>query len=210
MTTTELLSIFREEVSDLVAPYLWSDALVYTYIDDAQKQFCRDTYGIEDARSFTLTLAGGTEWYPLDKKILTVRGAYDSTGKPIPVLTRIEATAKRILFDGRTGSLQALVKDMQKGFLRAYPKSDAAGTVSLETTRLPETVAAGSNFEIDEQHLLNLLMWVKHRAYGNQDTETYDPVKSAEHRAAFKAYCSDSKIEQGRLTRNVAIVQMQF
>lgn len=210
MTTTELLGIFRDEVSDMLAPYLWSDALVYAYIDDAQKQFCRDAFGIEDARSFSLTLAANTEWYALSPQILTVRGAYDATtGQPIPVLTRAEASAKRLLFDGRTGALQALVKDMQKGFLRAYPKSNAAGAVSLEATRLSETVGEGDDLEIDEVHHLNLLMWVKYRAYSKQDVETYDPVKASAHRQAFKEYCNDSKIEHGRLTRNVAVVQFR-
>ena len=35
MNTTELLAIFREEVADIELPYLWSDALIYAYIDDA-------------------------------------------------------------------------------------------------------------------------------------------------------------------------------
>ena len=71
MNTTELLAVFRQEVFDLETPYLWSDALVYTYIDEAQKQFCRDTYGIEDSSSFTLAIAIGTS-----------HGAYKFTRKP--------------------------------------------------------------------------------------------------------------------------------
>jgi hypothetical protein len=210
MNTTELLGIFRDEVSDTLAPYLWSDALVYAYIDDAQKQFCRDAFGIEDARSFRLTLAANTEWYALPPQVLTLLGAYDATtGQPIPILTRAEASAKRLLFDGRTGPLRALVKDMQKGFLRAYPKSNDVGSVSLETTRLSEAVGAGDDFEIDEVHHLNLLMWVKYRAYSKQDAETYDPVKATSHKQMFADYCRESKIEHGRLTRNVAVVQFR-
>lgn len=210
MTTTELLEIFRDEVSDTVAPYLWSDALFYAYLDEAQKQFCRDAFGIEDARSFSITLAPGGEWYALSPQVLKLRGAYDATtGLPIPILSRAEVSANRLLFDGRTGELRALVKDMQKGFLRAYPKSSAAGTVSLEATRLSETVAAGDDLEIDEVHHLSLLTWVKYRAYSKQDTETYDPVKAADYKAMFKDYCDESRIEHGRLTRNVAVVQFR-
>ena len=62
MTNTELLAIFREEVSDLEVPYLWSDTLVYGYIDEAQKQFCRDTYGMLDAR--TRTFSNSTSAWP--------------------------------------------------------------------------------------------------------------------------------------------------
>ncbi len=87
MNTTELLAVFRQEVFDLETPYLWSDALVYTYIDEAQKQFCRDTYGIEDSSSFTLAIAIGTEWYAIDPRILKLRDAVDSaTGKPVDLI----------------------------------------------------------------------------------------------------------------------------
>ena len=50
MTPTELHDLLRFEVSDEEADVLWSSANLYGYIDEAQKQFCRQTYGIEDAR----------------------------------------------------------------------------------------------------------------------------------------------------------------
>ena len=46
MNSTELLGTFREEMNDLQTPYLWSDALLYRYINDAQEMFCRRTEGI--------------------------------------------------------------------------------------------------------------------------------------------------------------------
>ena len=209
MTTTELLAIFRQEVSDVKLPYLWADALAYAYIDDAQKQFCRDTYGIPDARQFTVPLVANTEWYKLDPKITEVLGAYDSNGYPIRVMTRNETAARNVIFDGRTGNVKALFKGMEKGFLRAYPVPAAADTVRLETRRLPVTVEAGDDFEIDEQHHLGLLGWVKHKAYANQDAETADPVKSDKFKAEFMAYCLKSKTEQGRLDRKVAVVKFR-
>lgn len=215
MTPAELLAVFRDEVSDKVAPYLWSDSLFYTYLDDAQKQFCRLTFGIEDARSFALTLAPGSEWYALNPQIMEILGAYDqNTGQPIPVLTRAEAVARNVRFDGRQGPLQALFKGMEKASLRAYPVTATVQAIALETRRLPNSIYYGGelktdHLEVDDQHHLNLLMWVRYRAYAKQDTETYDPVKSATHKQAFEAYCRESKIEQGRLNRNVAVVQFQ-
>lgn len=209
MDTTELLGIFREEVSDKVEPYLWSDALVYAYIDDAQKQFCRDAYGVDDARSFTIPLVVDTEWYDIDKKITEIRGIYDSRGMPIPVVTRAEANQRHVRFDGTKGRIDGLVKGMEKHALRAFPIPNVAETLTMEVRRLPNTVEAGDEFEIDEQHILNLLLWVKYRAYNMQDTETYDPVKAAEYKTLFKTYCDDSRIESGRLTRNVAVVKFR-
>jgi len=209
MDATELLGIFREEVSDKVAPYLWSDALVYAYIDDAQKQFCRETYGIQDARTFTIPLVVNTEWYDIDKRILQILGIYDSRGSKLHVVTRDEANALHVRFDGTKGKIDGFVKGLEKNALRAFPIPNTAETLTMEVLRLPVTIEAGDEFEIDEKHILNLLLWVKHKAYGMQDTETYDPVKSADYKQAFKAYCDDSRIEDGRLTRNVAVVKFR-
>ena len=56
MSPAELLALFRIDVDDLEPTYLWANTSVYGWIDDAQKQFCRLTYGIEDARTFSLSI----------------------------------------------------------------------------------------------------------------------------------------------------------
>lgn len=208
MDTTELLGIFRQEVVDLEEPRLWSDPLIYAYIDDAQKQFCRLTYGIEDARSFKLNiLADGTEWYAVDPKILKLRGAVDSaTGRDVPLIAMEKMADHGMRFDGSAGPLKALVTGLEKGFVRAYPKPNVASIVDLRTFRLPVTVESGDDFEIDDQHLLNLLLWVKARAYNVQDADGYDKRKATENKTAFEAYCAEAKVEQSRARRPVSTV----
>jgi hypothetical protein len=200
MNTTELLAVFREEVSDLAEPYLWSDTLVYRYIDDAQKQFCRDTYGIADARSFKINvLADGTEWYKLDPRILKVRTANDSlTGREIPMIPVEKMAAQGLVFDGRLGPLRALITGLEKNTVRVLPKPNLASTVELRTFRLSEEVEAGDDFEIDDQHVLPLLYWVKHKAYGKQDSEVFDKDASDRFLGDWKAYCAAAKNEQSR------------
>jgi hypothetical protein len=76
--TTELLELFRDEMADAVVPYLWSDTLVYGYIADAQRMFCRLTNGIADARTPSVTelaVVPGAEWLILSRAILKVRAA---------------------------------------------------------------------------------------------------------------------------------------
>lgn len=208
MNTTELLAVFRAEVFDTVAPYLWSDPLIYTYIDDAQKQFCRDTYGIEDARSFKLSIkADGTVWYAIDPLILKLRDAIDpATGSDVPMIAIEKMRENGMKFDGTVGPLRALVTGMEKGMVRAYPVPNVASTVELRTFRLPNDVAAGDDFEIDPQHVLPLLYWVKSKAYGVQDADAYDPKKGAENEAKWVAYCAKAKVEQSRARRPVSNV----
>ena len=48
MNATELSDYFRSQVRDEVAPYLWTDTDVLTYMNEAQKMFVRLTNGIYD------------------------------------------------------------------------------------------------------------------------------------------------------------------
>jgi hypothetical protein len=208
MNTTELLALARAELYDIETPYLWSDAMLYTYIDDAQKQFCRLTYGIEDARSFKITIkADGTEWYAIDPAILKIRDASDaSTGDDVPLIASEKMRQQGLKFDGNQGPLRALITGLEKGYVRTHPKPNTASVVELHVFRLSEDVAAGDDFEIDPQHHINLLDWVKKRAYSVQDAETSDPRKAAEHEQAFKVYCAAAKVEQSRARRPVSTV----
>lgn len=206
MTTTELLAVFREEVQDLAVPYLWSDLLIYGYINDAQKQFCRNTWGIEDARSFKVTIVAPTEWYKISPRVLRIRCATDAQGNDIPVIAVEDMAAKGMRFDGRSGPVRALVKGLEKNTLRAWPVPNAGAVIALQTFRISDDVGADDDLEIDDQHQRHLLSWVKHLAYSNQDTEILDEVAAQRHRDQFEAYCAASKTEQGRLVRPVAIV----
>ena len=207
MNTTELLAVFREEVFDMKLPYLWSDALVYGYIDDAQKQFCRYTFGIDDARNNQLNVARGVEWYEINPKITRLFAAnHATTGREIPILSLDQVISSGKVFDGSTGPIECFVKGLEKNQLRAYPVPSVAVVVNLRTQRLPNDVAAGDDFEIDEQHHRNLLDWMKYRAYQVQDAETSNQSKADKHQAIFIQYCRDSKTEQGRMRRPVAVV----
>lgn len=208
MNTTELKDIFRQEVFDLQLPYLWSDSLIYTYIDDAQKQFCRKTYGIEDARSFKITIkSDGTEWYTIDPLILKIRSATNATtGADISLIAAEKMATAGLRFDGKVGPLRALVTGLEKSAVRAHPVPNTAVTVNLSTFRLPNDIAAGDDFEIDPQHVLPLLDWVKCKAYRVQDAETNNPKKAMEHEQVFEAYCAKAKVEQSRARRPVSTV----
>ena len=207
MNTTELRDLFRAEMSDAVLPYLISDPQVYRYLDDAQKQFCRWTEGIEDGRSFTLAIAPNVQWYNTDKSILKLRRATNAaTGVPLTIANPEKLEDMGIRFGGRTGPVRALVVGIQKNVLRAWPIPSAAATLSLEVFRLPFDMGRGDEPEIDEQHHINLLLWAKYRAYGNEDSEVFNSRKSADYEARFRIYCSESLKEQERARRNTGTV----
>lgn len=208
MNTTELLAVCRQEVGDLQLPYFWSDALIHTYIDDAQKQFCRLTYGIEDARSFRLNIkADGTIWYAINPRILKIRNATNAaTGSSVDLVAIEKMAEGGMKFDGSTGPLKALITGMEKGYVRAYPVPSVESTVELRVFRLPTDIVAGDDFEIDPQHILNLLLWVKYRLYLVQDADAGDKIKASAYKEEFEAYCEAAKVEQSRARRPVSNV----
>lgn len=207
MDTTELRNTFRAEFFDTAEPYLVSDQLIYAYIDEAQKKFCRLTEGIEDGRSFGLTVVPGTIWYDLDPRILKVRSLTDtSTGRPVEVVSMENAPRRGIRLDGREGPLLAMVSGVEKSALRAYPVPNAAVTLQLNAFRLPSTVEECDDLEIDEQHHLALLMWVKHKAYSIHDAETYDKTKAESYELNFRRYCAEARTEQNRARHDAGTV----
>ena len=208
MDTTELLNLFRTEVRDLEQPYLFQDEQVYAYINAAQVEFCRRTQGIEDGRTFKLNVVPGEEWYALNKRILKLRKAYfTATGRPVEVINQERAEQQGVRFDGRPGPLKVLVAGIQKDSLRAWPLPNEAVEVTLDVFRLPKPVGEGDQLEVDEQHHMALLHWVKYLAYGVNDTETFDRRKSEEYEAKFIAYCERADAEQTRYRRQVGTVQ---
>ncbi len=219
MNSTESLETFREEMNDVEQPYLWSDALLYRYLDDAQKMFCRLTEGIEDSSTpavCRLVIAADpdtgeySDWCALSPKVLKVREAVDvSTGRAFPVVNMEKASEQGVRFDGNPGPLKLFVAGLEKGKLRAWPKPATDVTVELRVFRLPLasiTDAGDQELEIDEQHHLALLHWVKHKAYGREDAETFDRRKSDDYEQRFRAYCAEARKEQERARRSVGTV----
>lgn len=213
MNSSEILETFREEMNDEAEPYLWPDRLLFRYLDEAQKNFCRFTEGIEDSATAEITrlsITAATEWYDVDKRVLKVREAADvATGRSYKVYNAEEATDAGVLFDGRTGPLRALVAGLTKNKLRAWPVPNANSTVELRVFRLPLlpiTDAGDEELEIDEQHHMALLMWMKHRAYGKEDAETFDRSKRDDFEERFRRYCAEAKAEQGRLRHQAGVV----
>lgn len=208
MNATELLDLLRAEVRDNAVPYLISDEVLYAYINDAQNWFCRLTEGIEDARSFVVDVVPGVEWYPINRRILKPRRAYDIvTGRPVPLVSLERAGAAGISFAGTSGPLCVFVTGAEKNALRAWPVPTQSVKVQLEVFRLPKTVGEGDLLEIDDQHHLPLLLWAKHLVYGTEDADLFDRRKAEEYESKFHTYCAYAKAEQGRARHQAGAVQ---
>lgn len=199
-------------MNDQASPYLWADDQVYSYINDAQRMFCRLTDNIGDASTpevIRINVTAGTEWYPTHPSILKVRACSRlDTGRPVDVLNREDMAQRNMFFDGRTGPVSALVIGMESHKARVWPVPSEDVTLELLVFRLPlRTISeAQTALEVDEQHHEALLHWVKHRAYSVQDAEAFDKTKAAEFEAKFRAYCTTSRDEQRRMRHKTRVV----
>jgi len=213
MTPAALLALFRAEVRDEVAPYLWADAEVLAYLDDAQKMFCRLTGGIADASSAItqLTATAGDEFLSFSPRILKLRSArLRADGRTLELLNLEDLETSYLSsdygvhggyrIDSRPGTVRALVLGMQANSARlvAIPVEDTEIALVVYRMPLEDIAATDDELEIDEQHHRHLLLWMKHLAHMKQDAETYDRGRAEEFRTGFLVYCDRAKAERER------------
>jgi len=210
MTPKELLDLFRKEVDDTAEPYLWSDEEFYYYVNEAQELHVRLIGGIADRRSplTKVSYKSGNQFKEYDERILRIKGAFDESNNILTIrnLDNFESAyleddyGQRLnigLEDGRTGAIKYLITDVEAEEFQFYPIPDHDGWIRLYVYRLPlEKVTTSSEFEISSFHHMNLLNWVKHKAYLKQDVETFDLSKAADFRAAFSNWVAEAKKEK--------------
>lgn len=202
MTSDELLALWRGEIGDIVAPYLWTDTEGYAFMDDAQRMFCRLTDGLADGSTPAVTqvvAAPGDTWLDLHPSIKKIRAANRlSDGRDVEVVNFEDMATRGLRFNGATGPLRSIVVGIEENKARALRTVSEPETLELLVFRLPITTITGTDqtFEVAEQHHQHLMLWMKHRAYMKQDAECFDRSKAEEFDAAFRAYCTLAAKEQ--------------
>ena len=219
MNITQLLARFRQDSRDQTQPYLWSDAEVLSYIDDAQKQFCRLTGGIADATSTDcarIPLVAGQSFADLSPLVLKVRAAFDSLGKPLELVNMEDvefgALSGEELFADTEGEVTTVVLGMEPDKIKVIHTPDEDQTINLIVYRLPldDIVSTSSALEIQEQHHVHLLLWARAQAHLKSDAEAFDRGRSDQFRAEFERYCALAKDEKGRRDHKHRAVQFSF
>lgn len=197
MQTNDLIDLFRSSTDDEDADDpLWSTSEVFHYMDDAQKQFARDTDYFMDASTVEITEATITAADPfvtLDPRITKIRHARLKTaGTKIYPMTYDGMEEQRTTPNdyespwGGSGGVQWLtstgkprfaVTDMEDNKVRLAPIPIANDTLAMGVYRLPLTNLQDgiSDFEvIEEEYQRGLMYWMKYLAYQKNDVDTYD------------------------------------
>ena len=208
MNPEKLLELFRLETDDISEPFLWSDSEFYTYLNDAHDLHIRLVGGIADRTSAITKLSYkvGDQFVKYDDRILRIKGAWDETNRVISIRNLDNFESEFLeddygsrsyagLDDGLTGDVRFLITDVEDQKVQLYPIPDHVGYVRLFAYRRPlEDITEGSTeLEISSQHHLNLLNWIKYKAYMKQDVETFEGSRAMEFRAAFSEGIEEAK-----------------
>lgn len=222
MNPSQLLELFRTEVDDISEPYLWSDETFYTYLNDAQDVFVRMIGGIADRRSVLakINYNAGDQFKPYDDRILRIKGCWTETNDKVVVQNLDSLEGQYLeddygtltnagLDDGKTGSVKYIITDVEAGDMQLYPIPEADGFLRLYLYRRPlKTISgASSKLEIPDFYRLNLLNWVKYKAYMNQDVEAFDRSKATDFRRAFVDGVAEAKTEKSAREDRKRVVQ---
>lgn len=211
MNTTELYEFFRGVVDDVEEPYLWSDAEVFTYMDSAQKMFCRLYGGIPDVQSdaTVVDVVTGEKYADLHPSVLYIQSArLVSTGQLLSVVNatqhiQLDTDYGRWLSQPNpdtTGPIKAMIIGEQEDIARWVYVPEADDTVELTIRRLPLKSLTGleQTLEIPERHHEYLALWMQHRSFLKNDAETFDRGRSNQTRDDFVAYCQEARKEWDR------------
>lgn len=201
-TVASLLTLFRSEVDDTATPYLWSDTEFFQYLNEAQKEFARETRCFKDSVTKSVCesrVRANISYADIDERIIDIRRAQlASASKPLSVYNMNEMDAAFVQGDygnelavdwtTSTGTPRIIIKDVTKDKVQLVPQPTVDDTLKMWVIRLPldEILSDKSSLEISEStHQLLLLDYVKFRAYSKNDADTYDPDQASKYEGAF-------------------------
>lgn len=198
MTLTELITRYRNDTSDLVAPYLCDDTDITAYANEAVHQACRRAKLLIDSTTTAqcrITLIANQSVYPLDAKVLEVRSArVEGRGYPLDLITERTLEQYKPGWMSEVGTIKAAVTDLNARSIRFYRTPDAAQILLtpyawMNVVRLPLTdMTTGTNVpEIAAHHHLGLVNWMKFRAYSSGDPDLIRADLAGKHYELFEA-----------------------
>ena len=221
MNTTGLYDAFRSDVVDTARPYLWTEDEVWRYMNDAYFQFVRKTGGVADFTSdaCVVDIVPFEPTATLHKSVMRIMSATRRSDKqPLEIINGTDigrmrssdyGQTKQLVMDEKIGPVRYMVHGLQRGVVRWVQVPEAADVVDLHIYRMPLVGITGAEQEltdVDEEHHVRLLDWMKHLAYKKQDAETFNPKASAANEESFLNYCAQVKAEWERYKHKTRVV----
>lgn len=192
MELSELMTLFRQEADDTVQPYLWSDAELIDFANDAQDEACRRGRLLVDSTTpeiCTIAVTSGNPLIDLDPRVMFVRRARFAGRKPLQRQNMQDMEATFWYWqDASPGNPMCFIPDFTTGKLLLWPTPDSDQTLHLTVVRTPLVdMNDGSDTpEIAPRWHRSLRFWMLFRAYSMQDSQANDPKKAADALLLFE------------------------
>lgn len=202
MTLGELRLRLRERLDDNVAPYLWSDAELNSFLNQAVDEACVRARLIVDSTSAEVTpiaITAGVNQYPIHRSVFYIDRIYD-TGSKCEVLKAghddlderypqwldAEGSPAKFMLDLNFYHVPGDEEHTHK--LTLFPKPDVDTTLQLTVFRLPlEPMASdGDTPELPSFFHPDLLHWACHLALLKQDADTDSASRSERYALKFE------------------------
>ena len=204
LDTSDIFSLLRLELDDKELPgngdssfSLWSNEELYHYIDDAQREFARDTLCLSDASTFgAVPITADDPWVAFDSRIVELRRVYlNSTGNVVEFMT-LNDFERGGNYPGDYGQMKLnsswkqssgipsiIITDMETGKGRLYPIPNADDSLEMLVYREPleEIEDSSTDLEIDPKFRRALVHGAAMLAYAKDDVETFNKDAISTH-----------------------------
>lgn len=198
MTLQELIQEFRARVRDTEQPYLWSDDLVKSWLDEAEQEACARGRLLHESCNplvCEISVKAGVAEYLLHAAVLEIthlsfKPVGDSSIWPVP-LRSTECLDAQMGIDWRSkpGFVVAAVQTDKA--IRLAPVPEVDGLLRLECYRLPMRPLSRESISVPEMHATHhrsLVDWALYKAYSVPDSDLMDLERSAQAERAFSQY----------------------
>ena len=231
-TVDQLIDDFRSDVADrpdvdgngVGRDTLWSDSDIIRYANHAVTQFAVDTLSYK--KNFTLTLEAGKANYrpPYEvKEIVRARLTYptvSTTGRLLDIFDLNDGCLtddygivyfSTIDLETKTGQPRGITRDFDPEFLRVFPIPDAAGSININASVVPQELYAGMPLPFDsfeDRYIIQL--WMKNLAYRKQDADVLDLNRADSYRNEYFAEVKVRAADFDRDHRNGGVIRSNW
>jgi hypothetical protein len=205
MTRDQMLAELREVLAETSSDGAWSEYTLLGYLAEGQDKFCEETGFFADVANCTVTTVVGTAIYAIPDRVIQVLDIWDGTRK----LGRFQEEDKTLppqpgtpaTFAASGSDSYAWQADSQTGSITLFPTPTAIKTYQLRVWRYSRTDLAddGGEPELPTRLQRACIQWAAYKAMNTHDLEQEDPIKAADHLAAFRQYVTDGKAALRRL-----------
>jgi hypothetical protein len=186
MKAGDITALWREDVDDLVEPFLWSPEMALDYLNDAINEANRRSRLLVDSSTTAVCQVAvpTTGIAVLDPRVLFVRKVRFSGRLPLRRMNMQDLESCDPYWEDAQAVPypSAFIPDWEAGKLRFYPPPSAQLTALLTVVRDPlvDILKEEDEPEIPARYHRSLRHWMVFRAYSKQDSEAADPKKAAQ------------------------------